>query len=245
VVGFRAREDAEKLASLSEELILASSDTIHLKDEGGEYRELHEKMETDFEPIFWSLKGLLDELAAEHQEELLTTRATVSDRHNTVIRLVLLLGIIGTLVAMIIAVLVDRYLVRYLAERKKMEKTLEKERHDLGERVKELDCLYGISRLVEKENISLEEIIEGAVNLIPSSWQYPEITAARIVLDDQSFQSKNFRESAYKQTQEIVINGKKAGVVEVVYLEERPESDEGPFLKEERNLINAIAERLA
>jgi len=30
----------------------------------------------------------------------------------------------------------------------------------------------------------------------------------------------------------------------VYYLEERPESDEGPFLKEERALITAIAERL-
>ena len=32
--------------------------------------------------------------------------------------------------------------------------------------------------------------------------------------------------------------------MEVCYLEERPESDEGPFLKEERSLIDAIAEQL-
>ena len=35
-----------------------------------------------------------------------------------------------------------------------------------------------------------------------------------------------------------------AGQIELCYLEARPLRDEGPFLKEERNLINAIAERL-
>jgi hypothetical protein len=35
-----------------------------------------------------------------------------------------------------------------------------------------------------------------------------------------------------------------AGIVEVYYLEEKPTSDEGPFLKEERMLLNAIAERV-
>ena len=40
------------------------------------------------------------------------------------------------------------------------------------------------------------------------------------------------------------MNGEQAGAVEVCYLEEEPEADEGPFLKEERDLINAVAERL-
>ena len=244
VVGSKERKDAEELARLSEKLILASSDTTRLKDEGAEYRQLSKEIETNFEPVFWSLKGLLDELAAEHQEELLTARAMVSDRHNTVIRLVLLLGIIGTSVAMIIAVLVDRYLVRYLAERKKMEKALEKERHDLGERVKELDCLYSISNLVEKPDISLQEILEGTINLILPSWQYSEITCARIILEDHTFQTNNFRETAWKQTADIRVHGRQVGTLEVCYLEERPESYEGPFVKEERSLINAIVERL-
>jgi len=244
VVGSKARKDAEELARLSGKLIFASSDITRLKDEGAEYRQLSEKIETDFEPVFWSLRGLLDELIAEHQEELLTARAMVSDRHNTVIRLVLLLGIIGTSVAMIIAVLVDRYLVRYLAERKKMEKALEKERHGLGERVKELDCLYSISNLVEKPDISLQEILEGTINLILPSWQYSEITCARIILEDQTFQTNNFRETAWKQTADIRVHGRRVGTLEVCYLEERPESYEGPFVKEERSLINAIVERL-
>ncbi len=244
VVDLRAREDAEKLASLAEELIVASSDATRLKDEGAEYRELREKMETDFEPIFWSLEGLLDELAEKHEEELLACQATVANQSNTNITLTLVFTIIATLAAIMVAIIVDRLFLTYLTERKKMEKALEKERYGLGERVKELDCLYGISRLVEKQNISLEEILEGTVNLIPPSWQYPEVAASRIILEGQTFKTKNFKETPWKLASDIMVGGKRTGLLQVIYLEERPESDEGPFLKEERNLTNAIAERL-
>ena len=42
------------------------------------------------------------------------------------------------------------------AERKRAEE----------ERIKELNCLYGISKLVEKPGITFDEIIQGAVDLI-------------------------------------------------------------------------------
>jgi len=71
---------------------------------------------------------------------------------------------------------------RDVTEFKHVEKTLQKKTHDLGERVKELNCLYGIANLVEQQDVSLEEILQGTVNLIPPSWQYPEITCARIII---------------------------------------------------------------
>ena len=43
----------------------------------------------------------------------------------------------------------------------------------------------------------------------------------------------------------IVVGGKPRGTVEVGYGEERPPLDEGPFLKEERNLIDTVARELA
>lgn len=131
-----------------------------------------------------------------------------------------------------------------ITERKWAEEALQKRTHDLGERVKELNCLYGISELVEKPDISLEELIQGTVDLIPPAWQYPEITCARIILEGEEFTTENFRETTWKQTSDIVLHGERIGSVEVYYLEEKPESDEGPFLKEERNLLNVIAERL-
>jgi response regulator RpfG family c-di-GMP phosphodiesterase len=125
-----------------------------------------------------------------------------------------------------------------------LEEKLGKQTHDLKERVKELSCLYGISNLIEKPDISLETIIKWTVNLLPSTWQYPQITCARIILEAKEYKTKNFKETIWKQSSDIMVHQKPVGTVVVYYLEERPERDEGPFLKEERNLINIIAERL-
>jgi len=131
-----------------------------------------------------------------------------------------------------------------VTETRRATEDLRKRTHELGERVKELNCLYGISHLIEQPDISLEEILQGTVDLIPPSWQYPEITCAWIVLDGKEFKTGNFRKTVWKQSNEIVLDAERLGYLEVYYLEERPESDEGPFLREERLLINAIAERL-
>ncbi|GAI26349.1 unnamed protein product, partial [marine sediment metagenome] len=131
-----------------------------------------------------------------------------------------------------------------IEERKRAEEALQEKTQDLGKRVKELNCLYGISHLVEKLGISLEKILQRATDLIPPSCQYPEITCARVILEDQIFTTKNFKETIWKQTSDIVMHGERIGTVEVCYLVEKPEMDEGPFLKEERYLIQAIAERL-
>jgi PAS domain S-box-containing protein len=127
---------------------------------------------------------------------------------------------------------------------KRAEDALQERTHQLDERVKELNCLYGISQLVEKPDASLEEILQGTAHLIPPAWQYPEITVARITLDGQEFKTDNFQETTWLQSRDIKVCGEPAGTVEVYYLEERPEIDEGPFLREERKLLNAIAERL-
>jgi len=115
----------------------------------------------------------------------------------------------------------------------------------LAERVKELTCLYGIAQIAGQPGISLEEIIRGIVELLPPAWQYPETAFARIILDGISYKSQGFCESQQKQAAEIIVGGVPRGVVELVYVEQEPDLDEGPFLKEERNLINAIARQIA
>jgi len=134
--------------------------------------------------------------------------------------------------------------VQDITEHKRTEEALRKQAHDLGERVKELNCLFGISKLRERQDLSWGELFLGIVNLIPPAWQYPESTCARAILEGEECRTENFRETIWRQTSLITVHGKRIGTVEVFYLEERPEADEGPFLQEERNLLNAIAERL-
>ena len=115
----------------------------------------------------------------------------------------------------------------------------------LRERVKELTCLYSLAQLATRSGATLEEVLQGSVRLLPPAWQYPEITAGRIVLDDRSYVTANFREGPHKQSADIVVNGQRRGAIDVVYIKERPACDEGPFLKEERHLISAIAQQIA
>ena len=130
------------------------------------------------------------------------------------------------------------------SERRETREALQKKTNDIAERIKELSCLYGISNLVEKPGISLEEILQRTVDLIPPAWQYPEITGAQINLEHQTFKTKNYKETIWKQSAAIIGKNGRIGTLNICYLEERPKNEEGPFQKEERNLINAIAERL-
>ncbi|MFA6922923.1 MAG: ATP-binding protein [Bacteroidales bacterium] len=115
----------------------------------------------------------------------------------------------------------------------------------LHERVKELSCLYGISEIAHQEKLSLNELLENILKLIPSAWQYPEYTVARITLDNNHFNSVEFQDLPFKQSEKIIIKGQQRGYVEVFYIKAMPDADEGPFLKEERKLIKAIAQKLA
>jgi signal transduction histidine kinase len=111
----------------------------------------------------------------------------------------------------------------------------------LRERVKELTCLYDISRLADAPGASIQDILCGIVQLLPSAWQYPEAAQARIVLEGQAYPTPGYREGVARQSAEIVANGVGMGTVEVVYVQDKPELDEGPFLAEERELIDAVA----
>jgi signal transduction histidine kinase/uncharacterized protein YdcH (DUF465 family) len=114
----------------------------------------------------------------------------------------------------------------------------------LRERVKELSCLYEISKVAENENLSLEEMLKQIVNLIPPAWQFPEITIGQISLDGRKYFSNENVEKKNSQSCDIIIKGEMRGSVESIYTKNKPDLDEGPFLKEERNLINAIAKQI-
>ncbi len=133
---------------------------------------------------------------------------------------------------------------RDIAERKKAQEELQRSMSELDERVKELNCLLEISRLVEIRKLTLDEILQGIVDLIPPAWQYPEITCAQIILNGIELKTNNFKETIWRQVSDVIVHGVSSGKLMVCYIEEMPESDEGPFLKEEKALLDAIAERL-
>jgi len=116
--------------------------------------------------------------------------------------------------------------------------------NELHERIKELNCLYGVSLLAERHFNSLDNLLEELVNFLPHSWQYPHITCARIVFKGETYKSKGFKVTEWRQSSRIYVYSEPVGEVAMFYLEECPPADEGPFLKEERALLDALADQI-
>jgi|GEM_PF-483881 len=115
---------------------------------------------------------------------------------------------------------------------------------DLAERVKELNCLYGISELVSEENNTLERILQGTVNLIPLSCPHPEMTWTRIQLEGQKFQTDNVSETGGKQIRDIVVHGRAVGRLEVGLQGDTIDTGSGASLEDKAGILNIVAERL-
>ncbi|MBN2608486.1 MAG: PAS domain S-box protein [Candidatus Fermentibacteraceae bacterium] len=131
-----------------------------------------------------------------------------------------------------------------ITERMRADAERERLIHDIEDRVKALDCLYGLSRLAENQENGLDSIFLGLVELIPPAWHYPEHTCARIVIEEGVFESNGFQETLWKQEAAILVDGREKGLVQVFYTREFPEAIEGPFRREERHLINELADRI-
>jgi signal transduction histidine kinase len=116
--------------------------------------------------------------------------------------------------------------------------------HRLGERVKELTALHRAARILQNEQHTMAEWLQQFVAVLPPAWQYPEMTAARIQLGALELATPNFKQTPWVQRADFSVAEGLGGSIEVVYLEERPAEQEGPFLAEERNLIDSLAEML-
>ena len=114
---------------------------------------------------------------------------------------------------------------------------------DLRERVKEQQCLYRIFALTENLEIPLEYQFQKAAESIPSGCLYSEIAAVRITYSEKSFTTPNFKETPWNLAVENQARTGESVKLTIVYLEERPAEDVGPFLKEEYLLAKEIVRR--
>lgn len=124
------------------------------------------------------------------------------------------------------------------------EEILQKTEQELRERVKELNCLYSISSLLHSPSSTIEETIPKILQVISFAWQYPQITGVRVTINEREFTTLNFKPTPWQLACDITSASGKTGSVEVVYLEEKPTVDYGPFLAEEKKLLQTIADLL-
>ena len=115
----------------------------------------------------------------------------------------------------------------------------------LRERVKELTCLYDVTRLLARSESPLDEVLQQMVERLPSGWLYSESAVARITLDDRTYDSRETHDVVQRMQADITIDGQRRGVLEIGYLEEKPNADDGPFRNEERHLLDTVAREVA
>lgn len=128
--------------------------------------------------------------------------------------------------------------------RKKAEKERERLLIQYRLRLRELNTLYNVSELLDKPDLTVEETIQGIVELLPAAMQYPEAAVARIVVEEKEFKTEGFRETRWCIKSPIRVYDKTMGSVEVRYLEEKPGSFRSSFMEEEVKLLDAVSEQV-
>ncbi len=148
------------------------------------------------------------------------------------------------LVAMVLALALAVFAVRRWREAAAESVERRRTEFDLNERVKELTCLHAVTQVTDRHDLSLAEILGECVSLLPPAWLNPGIAEAHITFQGQSYATAGYVETPWMQSAEIAYFGQPAGRVAVCYRQAQPQADEGPFLREERALLDTVAERL-
>jgi PAS domain S-box-containing protein len=131
-------------------------------------------------------------------------------------------------------------IVRDVTERHRASQLQQRLVHDLAERVKELTALHATGRILNEPG-SPAQLLARIVALLPAAWQYSAITGARIAIGDIDARTERFAQTPWLQRAAFRSSDGRQGVIEVTYREERPNAAEGPFLTEERHLIESLA----
>ncbi|MCP9930209.1 HD-GYP domain-containing protein [Cyanobium sp. AMD-g] len=114
----------------------------------------------------------------------------------------------------------------------------------LTERRKQLHCLQQIEQIIGASQGSIDDILQQTVDTIPHAWLHAAHTVARISRGSKVYQTGNLDHCRSVQSSPIKANDTIYGRVDVGYTETFAEAIEGPFLTEERLLLDTIASRL-
>jgi pyruvate, water dikinase len=116
--------------------------------------------------------------------------------------------------------------------------------HELQERAKELNCLYRVEGVLARAEQPTDELLRNVVAILPSGWQFPDICQVRLTVGEKVYETPDFQPTPWVQAAPLQIQGEEGGRIEVGYREAMPAADEGPFLAQERKLLDTVAEKV-
>jgi PAS domain S-box-containing protein len=114
----------------------------------------------------------------------------------------------------------------------------------LGERVKELRMLHDAGRILEDEDAAMADIVHDLAERMRGAWQFPDDTAARVEVDGDVGETQGFTRTPWVQEEHLATVHGTALRIELAYLHEHEEADEGPFLDEERSMLASLIQML-
>ncbi len=127
----------------------------------------------------------------------------------------------------------------------KREKPLDKLFGSLLERAKELNCIYEVEEILQIPNLSAKDILIKIADIIPHGMQFSDICRVKISYQDEIIIGNDFDDTKWFIGQDLKIDNTPIGWIKIFYLEKIPKSNEGPFLKEERRVLDTIAKRVS
>lgn len=110
----------------------------------------------------------------------------------------------------------------------------------LGEREKELKCLYKVHGII-RENLPVDAFLMEIVKHIWGGWQDPVNLRVKITFENLVYRESDWEETDWRQSADIIIDEKISGTIEVFYIRDRKPADGNRFLPEEQKLLNTIA----
>jgi hypothetical protein len=114
----------------------------------------------------------------------------------------------------------------------------------LRERAKELRCLYDVTAALSRRGDPVSVVFGHVLAALPAAMQFPEDTTARVEYLGRTHALPDFVDTPWRLRSSISIWRSQVGAVEVHYTSEKPTGWEGPFLREERELLDNVAQRI-
>lgn len=117
--------------------------------------------------------------------------------------------------------------------------------HALRERIKELNLLHNLAhRLLRSGSSTLQPLLQDIADWLPQAMQFPDQAVARVRLGAMAASTGRFVDGRPTITSEWREHDASEGAVEVQYVTDVPVQPGGPFLPEERTLLESVADML-
>ena len=135
-----------------------------------------------------------------------------------------------------------------ISEMADLEASIATTRSSLRERIKELSCLYRVLELTTESARPVGEMCHDIALLLCQSLLHADDATARITVNGRQYDCGNWQEPAAALRAEFdEPDSVERGFVEVGYRGEQADLEQGagPFLKEERTLVEAVATHIS